>query len=194
MWNSAWGRIAWSGAALSFGAAGACRKAASQSDRAVKLATAASGTAAACRGGVLRPSAIPPAEGVWTFIASDGNDRIAVMLGPTELRVGSTVVTRSVEAIETRPQGGEFRSRLDTAVVRLDLLPSYRGTVTQRDGRASVATQPTAIYAITPRVLIAAYEPCLDDAAPAIRYLRRDERGQVVVDAMLRRETEPRGK
>jgi len=151
------------------------------------------GATAACRGDVLRPSAVPPAEGLWSLEATDsGVERLAVMLGPTELRGGSTVVTRSIEAIETGPQGRELRSRLDTAVVHLDLLPSYGRAVSRVRGNAAPAAQPAAVYAITPRVLIAAYEPCADAGATAIRYLRRDDQGHIAIDAMLRRETEAR--
>jgi hypothetical protein len=110
------------------------------------------------------------------------------MLGPTELRGGSTVVTRSVEAIETGPQGRELRSRLDTAVVRLDLLPSYRREGSRGVGTAPLSAQPAAVYVITSRVLIAAYEPCADAGAAAIRYLRRDDQGRIAIDAMLKRE------
>jgi len=138
-----------------------------------------------CHGGMLRPSAVPPVEGVWGFEDADGGLRIAVMLGPTELRSSSTAVTRSVEAVESRARGGELRSRLDTAVVRLELLPSYGSTAAPTGRRTPVTTQPTAAYAISPYVLIAAYEPCLDAAPPAIRYIRRDEQGHIAIDAML---------
>src|SRR5690349_6274752 len=115
------GQIAWSSAALSCVAAAACGKAASQPERAATAAVVASvGASSVCRGDFLRPSAVPPAEGVWSFQATDaGGGRVAVMLGPTELRGGSTVVTRRVEAIETGSGGHELRSRLDTAVVHL---------------------------------------------------------------------------
>jgi hypothetical protein len=108
------------------------------------------------------------------------------MLGPTELRSGRTVVTRTIEAIETNT-GGERRSRADTAVVHLDLLPPYESTAPRTVDDRSRPGQAAAIYAITPRLLIAAYESCSDAGAPAIRYLRRDDRGQIAVDAMLRR-------
>lgn len=175
----------WLSAALSCGIVAGCGKVASQTERNAKTVSVA-GQGSSCRTGALRPSAVPPAEGVWSF-QGEGGGRIAVMLGPTELRGGSTVVTRSVEALEAGPRGSEFRSRLDTAAMHLDVLPPYGSAATSR------ARQPTAVYAITPRVLIAAYESCLDAGSPAIRYLRRDDRGRVTVDAMLRRETDPRG-
>jgi hypothetical protein len=108
------------------------------------------------------------------------------MLGPTELRSGQAVVTRTIEAIEMNTDG-ERRSRADTAVVHVDLLPPY-GTAAPRmvDDRSRPG-QAAAVYSITPRVMIAAYESCGDVGAPAIRYLRRDDRGQIAVDAMLRR-------
>ena len=193
MWNTARGRIAWSSAALSCGATAACGKASSHPEGAAKTPVVAVVSASsACRPDLLRPSAVPPAEGVWSGQATKvGGGRVAVMLGPTELRGGSTIVTRSIEAIETGTQGREVRSRLDTAVVHLDLLPSYGGAVSRQVGNAPLANQPVAVYTISPRVLIAAYEACADAGAPAIRYLRRDEQGHIAIDAMLRRETEP---
>jgi hypothetical protein len=113
------------------------------------------------------------------------------MIGPVEIRAGSTVIIRRVEAVETSPEPIiELRNRSDTAVMRLDLLPPYsslRRSSIERD--TSRARQSAAIYAITPLVLVAAYEPCSASGAPAIRYLRRDPRGRIAVDAMLRRET-----
>ena len=193
MWNTARGRIAWSSAALSCGAVAACGKASSHPEGAAKTPVVAVVSASsACRPDLLRPSAVPPAEGVWSGQATKvGGGRVAVMLGPTELRGGSTIVTRSIEAIETGTQGREVRSRLDTAVVHLDLLPSYGSAVSRIIANASGANQPVAVYTISLRVLIAAYESCADAGAPAIRYLRRDEQGHIAIDAMLRRETEP---
>ena len=173
-------------------AAAGCGKASSQSEVAAKQ-TVNVAPSQACRGNVLRPSALPPDEGVWSVEAAGGGGRIAVMLGPAELRGGSSVVTRSVEAVETGAQSGGLRNRVDTAVVHLDVLPPYgsatSGTATVEDRTG----QSAAVYSITPRVLIAAYESCAGVGAPAIRYLRRDERGRVAVDVMLRRETEGRG-
>ena len=140
-----------------------------------------------CQVGSLRPSALPPTEGVWSYQSADGSGRVAVMLGPTELRGASPVVTRSVEAIETGATG-ERRSRVDTAVVHVDLLPPYGSN---RSGIAidrRAGGQAAAIYAITSRILIAAYEACAEGGTPAIRYLRRDSAGRVAVDAMLRRD------
>ena len=105
------------------------------------------------------------------------------MLGPTELRGASAVVTRSVEAVEAGATP-ERRSRVDTAVVHVDLLPPYGSNSTGR----RAAEQAAAVYAITPRILIAAYEACAEGGAPAIRYLRRDSAGRIAVDAMLRRD------
>jgi hypothetical protein len=196
VWNASGGRIAWSGAALSYGLATACGKVASQPDGAAKAAAVVTaGPSSICRGDILRPSAVPPAEGLWSVQTTDTRGRrarVAVMLGPTELRGGSTLVTRSLEAIETGPQGQELRSRVDTAAVHVDLLPSYADAASRVAGGAPLATEPAATYTISPRVLIAAYESCLDAGDPAIRYLRRDERGRIAVDAMLRREAEPR--
>lgn len=114
-----------------------------------------------------------------------------MMIGPVEIRTGSTVIVRRVETVETSPeQDVELRNRSDTAVMRLDLLPpysSFRRRSIERD--TSGARQSAAVYAITPAVLVAAYEPCSPSGAPVIRYLRRDSRGRIAVDAMLRRET-----
>ena len=140
-----------------------------------------------CQEGSLRPSAVPPTEGVWSYQSAEGVGRVAVMLGPTELRGASAVVTRSVEAIEVGATG-ERRSRVDTAVVHIELLPPY-GRPSPRVGTdRRAAEQAVAVYAITPRILIAAYEACGEGGAPAIRYLRRDSVGRVAADAMLRRE------
>lgn len=192
MWNQTRRRIEWSSAALFWGAAAACGKAASQSEVAAKQSVDVAASQA-CRADVLRPSAVPPEEGVWSFEAAGGGGRVAVMLGPAELRGGSSVVTRSVEAVETGAQSGGLRNRVDTAVVHLDVLPPY-GSATSGAAAVEVRSgQSAAVYSITPRVLIAAYESCAGVGAPAIRYLRRDERGRIAVDAMLRRETEGRG-
>ena len=143
--------------------------------------------ASSCQGGSLRPSALPPTDGVWNYQSADGIGRIAVMLGPTELRGASAVVTRSVEAIETGATG-KRRSRVDTAVVHIDLLPPYGRPAPQVSTDQRAAEQAAAVYAITPRILIAAYEACGEGGAPAIRYLRRDSTGRIAVDAMLRRD------
>ena len=166
--------------------AGGCGAAAPQLEAAKRpLDTAASD----CHGGSLRPSALPPTEGVWSYQSGDGNGRVAVMLGPTELRGASAVVTRSIEAIEAGPTG-ERRSRVDTAVVHIDLLPPYGRPSPQIGTGRRAAEQAAAAYAITPRILIAAYEACGEGGAPAIRYLRRDSVGRVAVDAILHRDPE----
>jgi hypothetical protein len=140
---------------------------------------------------VLRPSAVPPEEGVWSAQDAHGGGRVAVMLGPTELRGRSAIVTRSVETIETGARGREVRNRLDTAVVHLDVLPLYGSAAGAGAEAGSRDRQSAAVYTITSRVLIAAYESCAGVGAPAIRYLRRDDQGRRAVDVMLRRETEP---
>ena len=188
MWTQRYGRIGWLGGALWCAAVAACGKAGDQLENTARRSGADAGQIPSCRGDALRPSALPPAEGVWSSQVANGRGRVAVMLGPTELRGGAAVVTRSVEAIETGAEG-ERRSRVDTAVVHLDLLPPFGSPVPDQD---SGSRQSAAVYAITPLVLIAAYEPCADVGAPAIRYLRRDARGHVAIDAMLHRDTEAR--
>ena len=65
-----------------------------------------------------------------------------------------------------------------------------RGRARSADSTIAAHTAPAAVYAITPLVLLASYEPCDASAGePRIRYLRRDEHGGVATDLMLRRET-----
>jgi hypothetical protein len=62
--------------------------------------------------------------------------------------------------------------------VRLELIPP--------GGR------PGAVYPVGPLVLLASYEPCSPaPREPLIRYLRRDAKGRVAVDVLLRREATP---
>jgi len=190
VWNQTRRRIEWSSAALLWVAVAGCGKASSQPEGATKQSVDVAASPA-CRGNVLRPSAVPPEAGVWSFEAAGGDGRVAVMLGPAELRGGSSVVTRSVEAVEAGAQSDELRNRVDTAVMHLDVLPPYGGATSGTVAVEVRSGQSAAVYSITPRVLIAAYESCAGVGAPAIRYLRRDERGRIAVDVMLRRETEP---
>ena len=142
----------------------------------------------------LRPSAVPPPEGVWTYQSPGGSIRVDVLISPAESREGTTSVTRRVETVESTGRTS-LRNRLDTAVVRLDVLPAYGGpALGTSSANADLArvSQSAAVYQITPRILVAAYESCSGVRAPAVRYLRREERGRVTVDAMLHREVETR--
>jgi hypothetical protein len=97
-------------------------------------------------------------------------------------------ITPRVETLEVREHAEALRLANDTASVALELLPPYRadGAAAGPDGAAA----PAAVYAVSPLVLLASYEPCAASAdEPRIRYLRRDARGAVATDLMLRRES-----
>lgn len=150
--------------------------------------------ATSCARDGLRPSAVPPAEGVWTYQAPGGPLRVDVLISPADVREGTTSVSRRVETVETAA-GSALRNRVDTAVVRLDRLPAYGGRgpgASSTNADTSRSSQSAAVYQVTPRILVAAYESCSGVSAPAVRYLRREERGRVVIDAMLHREAETR--
>jgi hypothetical protein len=73
--------------------------------------------------------------------------------------------------------------------MKLELLPPFGGRARLASAGDGPSTEAAAVYAITPLVLLASYEPCDGSAGePRIRYLRRDERGVVATDLMLRRE------
>jgi len=82
-------------------------------------------------------------------------------------------------------------------VVRLELLPPLRGGSRPDSGTGPSDEQheqhpadqhPAAVYAVTPLILLASYEPCAIGAAvPRLRYIRRDANGRVVTDVMLAR-------
>jgi hypothetical protein len=177
--------------AFTFALAADCTETTPQLDGAAARLIARPPASDDCRIDMIRPSALPPAEGLWSADGANGVGRVAVMISPAEVRAGSTTIVRGIEALETALQPGvELRIRSDTAVVRLDLLPPYGSSHRSSiDRDTSHARQSAAVYAITPQVLVAAYEPCVASGAPAIRYLRRDSHGRVIVDAMLRRET-----
>lgn len=109
------------------------------------------------------------------------------MIGPPEVRTGSTVVTRSIETVEGADRPAPLRSRLDTAVMRLELVPRYLGE--HRDSHEpspdADALDPAGVYVVTPLVSVVSYEGCA--GLPAVRYIRRDPRGGLASDAMLRR-------
>jgi hypothetical protein len=113
------------------------------------------------------------------------------MVGPAEADAARPRITRRVETLELHAGAGPVRHQSDTASVRLEIVPPLRQPGAPADSTTTAgAAQPAAVYAVTPLVLLAAYEPCAASArAPRIRYLRRDARGAVVADVMLRRET-----
>jgi hypothetical protein len=89
--------------------------------------------------------------------------------------------------------GDTIRHRVRAATVSLELLPPL-GSVTL--GGTAVADpaaspHPAATYALSTRVRLAAYEPCVTSRnGPRIRYLRRDAAGRIVTDVMLHRASE----
>jgi hypothetical protein len=98
---------------------------------------------------------------------------------------------RPVEILEVT-EADTIRQRTDTAMVSLELLPAP-GRTTLGDGAAgtTLSSHPAATYAPSPRIRLAAYEPCVtSNAEPRTRYLRRDTAGRIVTDVMLRRESD----
>ncbi len=136
----------------------------------------------------LRPTTAAPAEGLWTLEGA-AHTRVAAMVGPTRVWDGETRITRRVETIELRADSSTLRLVMDTASVRLELLPavtSALGPGVALQSKPEVA--PAAVYVVSPRVVLASYEPCFENGSgPRLRYLRRDAEGRTVVDAMLRR-------
>ena len=147
--------------------------------------------AASCAADSLRPATAAPAEGLWSFQESASRSRVAAMIGPAHPDAGRPRITRRVETLELGPGAKSMHHALDTASVRLESLPPFGG----RDGVPGTHTrtgtpQAAAVYALTPLVLLASYEPCGGSPrTPRIRYLRRNAHGQVVTDVMLRRES-----
>lgn len=146
-----------------------------------------------CSADSLRPVTAAPAAGLWIGERDRPATRVAAMIGPASTDGERARITRRVETLELRPAVDSIRVATDTASVTLELLPPYRPRRAQLHSRAE-ATEAAAVYAISPRVLLASYEPCTASAGePRIRYLRRDVRGVVVTDLMLRRESAETG-
>lgn len=146
-----------------------------------------------CAGDSLRPAAAAPAEGLWLFERPSSVERVAARIGPARADDKTLVVTRPVETVEVSAAGDTIRHRLDAATVSLELLPSLGSGTLGENGVAdsTVSTHPAATYAPSPRVRLAAYEPCATSSrGPRIRYLRRDVSGQIVMDVMLHRASE----
>ena len=145
-----------------------------------------------CVGDSLRPSAAAPAQGLWLYDGRPSRERVVAMIGPARQEARALVVTRPVESMEVSAAGDTIRHRLAAAIVSLELLPSIGGAL----GLGSVAdsaviAHPAATYAVSPNVLLAAYDPCVTSAqGPRIRYIRRDPKGRIVTDVMLRRASE----
>jgi hypothetical protein len=132
----------------------------------------------------LRPVTAAPAEGLWAY-EQESTGRIVAMIGPSRVAPGETRVTRRVETLERGPGAQTLRFATDTAVVHLEILPAAPDSL----GRVVAGSRPApaAVYAVSPRVVVASYEPCASSgASPRLRYLRRDAHGTPVIDVMLR--------
>ena len=153
--------------------------------------SAAAAMVAGCAADSLRPVAAAPAAGLWVGALSRPSMRVVAMVGTASTDAERGRITRRVETLELRSGGDSIRLANDTASVRLELLPPFQ----RLSGERAVRTTPAAVYSITPLALLASYEPCaLSASEPRIRYLRRDTRGAVAADLMLRRESaEERG-
>lgn len=172
-------------------AVGACRER-SPLDRSAAPVASAGELAAACEGDSLRPATAAPAPGLWLYERPSGG-RVAAMIGPPLPADRALAVTRRVETIEVSAAGDTIRHRAAAATVSLELLPPLDqvtlGASAPPDSAAGA--QPAATYALSPRVRLAAYEPCAtSDRGPRIRYLRRDAAGRIVTDVLLRRASE----
>ena len=164
----------------------ACRESAPPAAAAAAERTLAS-AARACASDSLYPVAAAPAAGLWVGAAGAPPMRVAAMIGQSATDGSQARITRRVETLELREGAAAIRLATDTASVKLELLPPYAG---RTHAGASAPTAPAAVYAVTPLVVIAAYESCAASAGePRLRYLRRDERGGVATDLMLRRQS-----
>lgn len=162
----------------------ACRQSAPPQAAGAKSAAAA--MVAGCAADSLRPVAAAPATGLWVGARATPPVRVMAMVGTASTDGERARITRRVETLELAPGADSIRLANDTASVRLELLPPFQATL----GERPVGETPAAVYSITSRVLLASYEPCaLSASEPRIRYLRRDTRGAVATDLMLRRES-----
>ena len=149
---------------------------------------------AVCSTDSLRPVTAAPAAGLWIGEGGRPAVRVAAMVGPASTDADRARITRRVETLELRSPVDSLRLATDTASVTLELLPPLHPQRGLRARGRAEATEAAAVYAISPRVVLASYEPCAASAGePRIRYLRRDARGVVVTDLMLRRESAERG-
>ena len=150
---------------------------------------------AVCSADSLRPVTAAPAAGLWVGEGGRPLVRVAAMVGPASTDAERGRITRRVETLELGPVGADsIRLAAETASVMLELLPPFRSRHRRgADGNAE-SSEAAAVYALSPRVLLASYEPCVASAGePRIRYLRRDARGAVITDLMLRRESAEAG-
>ena len=158
------------------------------------VSAAVAASPAVCSADSLRPVTAAPAAGLWIGAGGRPVVRVAAMVGPASTDAERARIIRRVETLELGSPVDSLRLATDTASVTLELLPPFhlrRGLMAQ--GHAE-ETEAAAVYAISPRVVLASYEPCAASAGePRIRYLRRDASGSVVTDLMLRRESAETG-
>ena len=143
-----------------------------------------------CGSDSLRPAVAAPAEGLWLYERPASRQRVAARIGPPRPDDGKLVITRPVETMEVTETADTIRQRLDAARVSLEILPPFgRATLgLDRATDSTASSHPTATYAPSPQIRLAAYEPCVTSSrGPRTRYLRRDGAGRVVTDVMLTR-------
>ena len=146
----------------------------------------------ACAGDSLRPATAAPARGLWLYEGPSGV-RVAAMVGPQRTDDKSLVVTRRVETMEVSAAGDTIRHVAGAAAVTLELLPPLGPVEPTKSsqGDSAVGKHPAAIYTVSSRVRVAAYEPCAAGSRdPRIRYVRRDATGRIVTDVLLHRTSE----
>jgi hypothetical protein len=142
-----------------------------------------------CETDSLRPSTAAPAEGLWLAEESTQARRVAVMVGSASAIEGDLRVVRRLEAIEVGVSGDTLRSESSGAAVHLELLPARSAeTLGVAVGDSARPRHPVATYAVGPAVIVGAYEGCaMGITTPRLRYLRRDAKGRVITDVILRR-------
>ena len=168
----------------------ACRQGDPPPAAASERVAALAAMAAACAPDSLRPVAAAPAGGLWTGVRAAPRTRVAALIGAASPDGERARITRRVETLEVVGDSDSLRLATDTASVMLALLPPFRPWSASDALAPRSRTEPAAVYALTPLVLLASYEPCAgSEGEPRIRYLRRNERGAVAIDLMLRRES-----
>ena len=144
---------------------------------------------AACAADSLRPVAAAPAGGLWIGEGTTPRTQVAALIGSASTDGTRARITRRVETLEVATGFDSLRLATDTASVTLALLPPFRTSSASTDDSTRPGAEPAAVYLITPLVLLASYEPCVESTGePRIRYMRRDRRGAVATDIMLRLE------
>jgi hypothetical protein len=168
----------------------ACRQGDAPPAASAERGPAVAAMVAACAPDSLRPVAAAPAGGLWVGVRTAPRARVAALIGPASLVGERARITRRVETLEVVAGADPLRLSSDTASVTLALLPPFRASRASAGSSVRSGTEPAAVYALTPLVLLASYEPCAGSAGePRIRYLRRDQRGMVTTDVMLSRES-----